>query len=134
MESPQRPDAGTVAVTHPALLIRVRKLFRSNMSAQELYEVTRGVWRVGERREGVQYALAVYEGIVREVYSVESWHPANTTPYEFRRDELSTRDLSGRYEFQGRIAPEPIRSLYKGRSVSAHFQRGQANPVTYVNC
>ena len=126
------PEEATIV--HPVLLIRVNRLFRPEMSPSELYEITRGVWRLGERRERVQFAMAVYDGIVREVYAVDSWHRANTTPYKTRVQELSDRDLQGRFEFQGSLAPETIRTLYKGKSVKTYFQQGQQNPVSYINC
>ena len=76
--------ATKVEVTVPALLIRINRLYRHNMSAQELYEATRGVWKLGARCTKARYAFAVFEGVVREVYEIESWHPAATTPYVTR--------------------------------------------------
>lgn len=48
-----------VTITEPAVLIRIPKLFTEGMSTQALYEATRGVWKVGDRRESARYALAV---------------------------------------------------------------------------
>ena len=67
-----------------ALLIRVNQLYRYGMTPEELYEATRGVWKLGRRREGVHYALAVFRGVVREVYRVDAWFPAGQTPYKTR--------------------------------------------------
>lgn len=120
-----------VEVDDPALLIRINRLYRPGMTAQALYEATRGVWRVGARREGVKFALAVFEGVVREVYDIEEWHRAGSTPYSTReRDALP---LDGRWEFTGRPAPKELREKYVGRSVAAYFTRGQQNPLVYVN-
>jgi hypothetical protein len=52
-----------VAVRHKAVLITINKLYRSDMSADELHETTRGVWKVGVKRERAEYAIAVYQGI-----------------------------------------------------------------------
>ena len=41
--------ADPVDVVHPVLLIRINKLFRHNMTPLELYEATRGIWRLGKR-------------------------------------------------------------------------------------
>lgn len=57
------------------------------MTAEELYEATRGVWVIGRKREQVDYAIAVYQGIAREVYRIRAWHPAGTLPYQFRGPE-----------------------------------------------
>jgi serine/threonine protein kinase len=75
-------EGRAVRITEPALLIRINRLYREGMSAEALYDSTRGVWRVGTRREGAKYAMAVYGGVVREVYEIDRWHPAGTTPYK----------------------------------------------------
>lgn len=59
--------AKRVRVRHKAILITINKLYRSDMSGLELYEATRGIWVVGNRRNTVHYAFAVFQGIVREV-------------------------------------------------------------------
>lgn len=119
--------AKPVEVLHKALLITINRLFRSDMSSQELYEATRGVWKIGPKRDEVEFAFAVYQGVVREVYQVESWFPAGTLPYSTR--EASTVKISGRWEFEGRVAPESIRNMYLGFSVGLSGQ----NPIRYAN-
>jgi len=119
-------------VDEPTILIRLSRTYRDEMSKQELYEATRGTWRVGERREKVEYALAVYDGIVQEVYWVRNWAPAGTTPYMTRRSEDLQTD--GRWEFQGDIAEDAIRSIYRGQSVAEYFSAHAQNPITYANC
>ena len=122
--------AKPVSVTHPALLIRINKLYRHRMSAEELYEATRGIWKVGQRRENARLALAVFEGVVREVYEIEQWFPAGTLSYATR----TLTSPSGRWEFQGRPAPTSVRETYFGRSVRTYFSRGQQSPLVYVKC
>ena len=121
--------AESVEVTHPSLLIRINRLYRHSMSREELYEATRGVWKIGRRREVAEYAMAVFEGVVKEVYSIEAWHPGGTTEYR-------TRDInsSKRWEFTGTVAEDNIREKYRDKSVSKYFPRSQQSPVVYVNC
>jgi len=45
-----------------ALLIRINRLYRRDMTPVELYGATRGTWKLGERRRGARYAFAVFEG------------------------------------------------------------------------
>ena len=118
-------SAKKVTVQHPSILITINKLFRSDMNDEELYEATRGVWKVGKQRERVKYALAVFEGIVRAVYEIHRWHRAGTLEYKY----LSSRDvaISGRWEFEGKRNPE-LERLYLGHSVG----RGGQNPIRYV--
>jgi len=123
--------AKPITIVHPALLIRINQLYRPGMSAQELYEATRGTWVLGERRNRVTLALPVFNGVVQEVYVVDDWHPAGTTPYAYRL----VRDIAvpGRWEFTGRPAPAETRSKYLYGSVHAYFRHGQQNPIAYVN-
>lgn len=118
-------------IVDAVLLIRVPKAFRAGMSDVALYEATRGVWKIGPRRDTVKYALAIYEGSVQEVYDISYWQPALTTPYATRR--LDADLARGRWEFVGKRAPEPVRQRYLGKSVSHYFRKGAQNPIAYVN-
>lgn len=124
--------AKPVDVEVPALLIRINRLYRYNMTPEELYEATRGVWKLGMRCRKAQYAFAVFEGLVREVYAIDSWHAAATTPYATR--DASQLKTVGRREFVGRVADTAVRETYVGRSVARQFPQGLQNPVVYVNC
>jgi hypothetical protein len=120
-----------VTVTEPAVLIRIRRTYDRKLSRQALYEVTRGVWKVGDRREQVELALAVFDGVVREVYLVDQWHPAGSTGYQTRpRKDV---EIEGRWEFSGSVALENVRSKYLDLSVAHYFARGNSNPILYVN-
>lgn len=118
--------AQPILVREPALLITINQLYRSDMSPLELYEATRGFWVIGPRRERVELALAVYQGIVREVYRIRGWHPAGTLAYETR--DAVPYGGGGRWEFDGEIA-EDVRDDYIDRSVG----KGGQNPIRYVN-
>ena len=118
-------------ITEPTILIRINELYRYGMTDMELYDATRGVWVVGERREKAELAMAVYEGIVREVYEINHWLPGGST--------FSTRDPrgvqhKGRWEFVGTLAPKATRQKYLHRAVDKYLTRGSRNPITYVNC
>jgi hypothetical protein len=121
-----------IKIEEPSLLIRISQLYRQGMSAEELYDATRGVWVLGERRNDAAYAFAVANGVVLEVYAIEAWHPAGSTPYHRRVIDLDR--YAGRWEFTGRRAPDAMRERYIGRSVAHYFSRGAANPVLYVGC
>jgi hypothetical protein len=118
--------AKPVEVRHKAILITINRLYRSNMTPLELYETTRGIWRVGVRRNKPEYAMALFRGIVLEVYRIEQWYPAGTLEYTTR--DSSHFKNSGRWEFSGTIA-EDIRNEYVGFSVG---KAGQ-NPIRYKN-
>lgn len=120
--------AEEVRVTEPSLLIRINEQYRYGMSPVDLYDATRGVWRVGERREKAELALAVFEGVVQEVYRIQSWHPAGAT-FSTRGDLACT----GRWEFVGNVAEAKVRKKYYLKSVRKEFAQGNQNPIRYLN-
>jgi len=107
-----------VEVKEPSVLLRINRLYRLTMSATKLYDATRASWKVGHRRGKVKYALAVFDGIVREVYEVK-----------FPRGD-GRRD---RWEFVGRLADERVRRRYIDRSVGHLSPPGAQNPIAYLN-
>lgn len=120
-----------VEVREPSIFIRINQKFRYSMSEIELYDFTRGQWKINsDRAKNAKYAFAVYEGIIQEVYSILLWLEAGKT--------LNTRNeteaLKGRFDFIGNIAEPEIRNKYKYKSIEHYFKKGNANPITYINC
>lgn len=113
------------------VIIKINKSFREGMSENELYDVTRGCWkRKIASVETADYALAVAYGIVKEVYQIDEWLPAEneereTIPYNEAADV-------GRIIFKGRIADEEIRKKYLDYSVAGLFKKGEASPVKVI--
>ena len=121
-------------IPDPVVLVRISDLYRNGMTAQELYEATRGVWVLSlDRARGAKYALAIFEGVVKEVYEPAFWQDAQVAGYETRKD-LTPEDGKGRIEFIGKVAPETVRSKYIDRSVAHAFAFGSQNPCKYINC
>ncbi len=114
-------SAKPVTVRHAALLLTVNRLYRGDMTradgttTEELYEITRGAWKVGGRRENAECAIAVFHGVAREVYRIDGWRPAG----------------GGRWEFSGTVAKD-IRGEYVGKFVGKN-KRGHISPVRGVN-
>lgn len=126
-------DSKPARIRHPVLLININRLFRYGMTTLELYDATRSAWKLGVKREAVEYALSVYRGVVREVYSVSGWVQSGHSMRGVDEDgRPSKRD--GRWEFVGTVADESVRNKYIGRSVAEYFPKGSQNPVKYVNC
>jgi hypothetical protein len=119
-----------VVIDDPVLLIRIPRLYEPGMVGEELYECSRGVWKLGVRREGAAFAFAVIDGVVLEVYGIDHWQPAGTSSYLKRKDGA----VSGRWEFIGPVASEVVRARYVGRSVKSYLPRGFQGPCRYVNC
>ena len=117
---------------HPCILIKINDTYSDTdkRGAIELYEATRGTWRVSlANASNANYALAVYAGSVREVYETAAWLPPESTVHA---DADLQHAPPERCEFVGRIAPEPVRRLYRWKSV-AHLDKPRAaNPIRYV--
>lgn len=117
---------------HPCILIKINDTYSdtTKFGAIELYDATRGTWKVSlASAKKAEYALAVFGGTVREVYEIAEWMPAGSTMYT---DPDRDVDATDRYEFVGRIAPEPVRKLYRWKSVAHLYKAGAANPIMYV--
>jgi len=125
-----------VNIDERVILLTINELYRSNMSENELYEATRGVWKVSKRRNGAQFAFSLYRGVVREVYTIMKWHRAGTLEYKDRDPSTYSgkKKWEKRWEFEGEIAPELIRSKYIDKSVREYIKKGSQNPIRYVNC
>lgn len=126
--------AEAVEIQEPSIGITVNQTYFYGMSEEELYEATRGVWVVAERRASCNIALSIYQGVIKEVYTIQSWHPAGTTQYQHRQFNLE--DLEGRWEFTGQIAPLHLRDKYIGKRIFVDGQlfKSSQNPIRYFNC
>jgi hypothetical protein len=110
---------------HEAILIIINRPYQSDMSDEELYEARRGIWKIGARRRKVEVAVAVDQGIIREVYEIKRWLPAGTLRYKTR----DSRDFnnSQRWEFEGEIAHN-IRSQYIDPLCTAPIGQEESEP------
>jgi hypothetical protein len=120
-----------VEVKEPSLLIRINRSYRYGMTAAELYDATRSAWRLGPRAERADFAFAVFQGVVREVYEIETWLDGGTTFNNRTGSRPAPR--RGRREFVGVVAHERIRKRYVNHYVDHYFSRGQQSPITYAN-
>jgi hypothetical protein len=117
-------------IDEPVVAININQTFRPGINAGDLYDCTRGIWRLSRARaEQAQYAFAVYRGIVKEVYEIKQWYPAGETKYKER--QFDAADLKNRYEFIGRVATNKVREKYLDRRMP---ERHYGNPIRYYNC
>lgn len=119
-------------INDDVLLITINKLYHRKISEQELYESTRGVWVIGNRKDKIKYVFAVFQGVVREVYKINKWHNAGTLSYKYR--EIDKDKYQNRWEFEGNVAHQQIREKYLKKSIRKYLSNGNQNPIKYVNC
>lgn len=111
------------------VIIKINKRYKEDLSDLELYECTRGYWkRRIESVNNAMYALSVYNGIVKEVYEIDSWHKSGFLLMKTRE----TKELGDRIEFVGRIASNSIRDKYIDKSVAHLYKQGEASPLKVI--
>ena len=116
-------------ITENVIAIKINQAYRENMTELELYEITRGYWKIDAKRaEKADYAFCIYKGIIKEVYKIKEWLPAGTIPRSTLPDAETPAD---RYEFVGEVAEEAIRNKYIEKSIANLYRKGEANPIKY---
>lgn len=105
----------TPHIDAPLIMVKINRGWRPDMNDDEIYEQTRGHWKISERvREEATYVLGVGFGVVRGAYKVDSWFPSQ------RPGEV------GRWGFVG--APAPQLQHVIGTQVRDAFMPGSQNP------
>jgi hypothetical protein len=94
----QTPDPLNKAnITEPAIIIRVNQLYRSGMSDEELYDATRGIWKLGKRRNGARYVFAAFQGIILDVYKIRELYVFSWDKIPGKHDEKLIEFLSKKF-------------------------------------
>src|SRR6266699_4312369 len=111
-----------IDAAHRVVLIRLNNSFgRSVGDAEQLYDATRRWWRVGDRARDLgsarapEWAMAVYQGVVRAVYRIEGW------------EQPPQAQIGGDPKHEGRWGffgtPDPsMEALYLHRDVSSYLR------------
>ncbi len=111
-------------IKEKVVLFKPAKLYKTNKYPWDLYDCTRGVWRIGEKRNIVDYAFTVFNGKIVETYKVISWIEGGKS-YRHRLD-FNTWNINSRWEFVGFIDYE-MRKKYLFKSIDHKYQ----NPIKY---
>ncbi len=131
-------EAPTAKIDEPVILITVNQFYRRGMDSTMLYEITRGKWVIGVRRDKAKYALAVYKGIIREVYEIHRWEVAPNNDTDLKRSWAEKHSIAtstkqkNRWQFEGIVSLELQK--YIGNSTENYQTLGAQNPIRYVNC
>ena len=112
------------------VLIKLSDTFRYNMDSMDLYDYTRGRWIISEeRRKKINYAFAVYDGIIQETYNVSGWFEAGKTLTNRHEQEKWLKHP--RWEFVGNVSKK-MRKKYRYKSVEHYWKTGARNPIRYT--
>ncbi len=100
------------------VIININRTYHRAKGAMDFYEATRQSWVINKKRiPELQYVLSDYAGFIVEVFEVDRWY------------QVETPNGKSRWAFEGKQAPDDIRSLYLNRKIPK--KRGAANPIAY---
>jgi len=115
-------------ITDDIVIIKINRSYYEGISAEALYDYTRGIWKRSIKSVSVaDYALSVANSIVVEVYKIDHWMPATET--EFKTRKVDPKRAAERIAFVGKVAEDSVRERYIGKSVAYLFKNGAANPI-----
>ena len=78
-------------IQHSIMVIKINKRYRRDMTAAELYDVVRGIWRASLssiKRRKVEYVFGVYNQLIVAVYKPDEWHYVHEMIDVPREEEL----------------------------------------------
>lgn len=78
-------------IQHNIMVIKINKRYRRDMSAADLYDVVRGIWRASLnsiKRRKVEYVFGVYNQLIVAVYKPDEWHYVHEMIDVPRQEEL----------------------------------------------
>ena len=114
----------------PTAVIKINKRYRPGMTQDELYDITRGLWRTAHiKARKCDVVLSVFKGEVLEVYEVDQWVDGANVRWKVLPDKYR----AGSYGFNGHVAAPSVRNQFVGRSVRNLFKPGNRHPVSAFN-
>lgn len=127
-------------VKHNLVIIKINRLYQRNMTPLELYNCTRGVWRMSRARaEASDYVLAVYHSLVVGVYKPDRWYSCGEAAErlkEFRDIDLTSEAVKRRLFFEDSNYDDvdEVKGIYLGRTIKHLGYNDKAqNPITYIS-
>lgn len=122
------------------LVIKINKLYRRNMTAQELYDTVRGVWRASiNNARSVNYVFGVYNSLIVAVYKPTQWYQCKDAPEKRpRQDETMTSQIENRIFFvdenyEHGLPLDENELFYLGKTIAElKLNQSAQNPITYL--
>ncbi len=115
-------------IPHSVLMFKIQKGWRPGMSKDDVFEKTRGHWRVAVRtRERAEYALGIAYGVIYGAYRIDSWFPS----------KMPGDQGKNRWGFNGGEAPEleyvigtQVRDAFPNQVMYRRFLEGYPGSVS----
>ena len=127
-------------IRHRIIVIKINKLYRRDMSDDELYDAVRGVWRASrERAEKTEYVFGVYNSLIVAVYKPTEWLVCKEAVDKLPRKDiiLSPRTENRLFfvdqEYERGLPKDENEQFYCGKSISGiKLNQNAQNPITYL--
>jgi hypothetical protein len=105
------------------VIININRKYKETKNKEiSVYEATKEAWVIGDqKRNEVSYALAEFQGVIIGVFEILHWYPVQT----------DNNTNNNRWGFEGKEAPEIIKSKYLNTSIMHAKRRGAANPIRF---
>lgn len=109
---------------HKVIMITINR----TSAERSIYNATHLAWKLDKNRaDRVEYVLAVIQGMIVGVFIADKWMEATKVNFP----ELEA-DRTGRYGFNGKEAPQEIKTLYMRKRVpDSYRKKGASNPIKY---
>ena len=114
--APRMIEEPLPGIDAPTVIVVINRLWNLSLSDDEVYQATRGSWKIGEAaRSRAEFVLGVAGGVVRGAYRIKRWCPSQEP------------GRNSRWDFEGESAAD-LDAV--GKSVRRlQPPRGAANPV-----
>lgn len=104
------------SVQYSGFLFDVTDRMQPVMTKLKMYEATRGIWHKIPSELNLKFAFAIVKNVIKEVYSIESWEPANLSSFTTRK--FRKKNVEDYYQFVGTLASEDVRKMFKNKRVT----------------
>ncbi len=129
-------------IKHGILVIKINKLYRRDMSDDELYDAVRGYWKASLnsiKTRKIEYVFGVYNGLIVAVYKPDEWHYIHEKINAPQREILADEDYE-RLKNRIYFVCEDYKKLdedgqfYLHKSiVDLKANQSAQNPITYLS-
>lgn len=128
-------------IRHNILCIKINQRYHRDMTAKELYDAVRGIWRASMnsiKRKHIEYVFGVYNQLVVAVYKPDEWH------YVYERIDaphLDELDADGFEKARNRVyftcsdykQMDENQQFYLHKSIAdLKVNQSAQNPITYL--
>ena len=129
-------------IRHSIMVIKINKLYRRDMSAEELYDVVRGNWRASLdsiRKRKVEYVFGVYNQLIVAVYKPDEWHNVHEmidVPQIKNLDDETLELGKDRVYFICRdyVSLDENQEFYLHKSIAdLKVNQASQNPISYLS-